>query len=142
MKLLPGGSFAPLRSPAPYMHGTVYAWHHIHGAIYAWCYICGAVYTWRRICMAPHMWHCIHMVPYTHGTVYTWCRIHMASYTFVGKFRGTHHLCWAKACCPHSQWEVGGNAHQWLCFRDPTTAPYLLPSLPAHSPHSQRNKQR
>ena len=101
VKLSPGGSFTP---PVPYMRGAGNAWCRIRMAPYTH----GAVYASR----------CIRMAPYNHGTVYTWCCIRMALYThgavyvalythgtttFVGKFRGTHHLCWAKACSPHSQ---------------------------------------
>ena len=122
VKLSPGGSFAPLRSPGavyvrcrirevpytrgtvyarcrihevPYMRGAIYVRHHIHMVPYT----CGAIYAWSRICMEPYM----------HGAVYAWS-----------------HILVVPACSPCSLSIPGSLELSWG-LRKP----------PAHSPHFQ-----
>ena len=110
VKLSPGGSFAPLRSPSTlyvrrricmvsYMQGTVNAWHSIRMAQYTH----GTVYTW----------HSIRMVPYTHGAVYAWHRICMVPYM--------HGAVYAWHCICMEQAKVVRNRHREVSFGIPTT---------------------
>ena len=93
----------PFAPPTPYMRYTVYAWSRIHMAPYMHGAIYVALYTHGAVYVAPYTHGAVYVALYMHGAIYAWHHICMVPYTFVGKFRGTHHLCWAKACSPHSQ---------------------------------------
>ena len=107
MKLSPGGSFPPLRSP-----GAVYARCRIRKAPYT----CGAVYAWSHICMKP----------YTHGAVYAWSHILVAP---------AHSPC--SQLTPLAPWASLGPWNFPGGLESPQLTPLtssLLPFLPACSP--------
>ena len=126
MKLSPGGSFAPLRSPS-----VVYVSRRLHVAPYTR----GTVYAWRRICMEL----------YTHGAVYARSRIRMEPYMHGAVYAWSHILV-VPAHSPCSQlaslapWASLGLWNFSRALGSPQLTPLtstLLPLLPACSPYFQ-----